>query len=194
MLNKQIPYHNREYDSRVVTNDVVKRAYFDTDKTAHQAQSTQIITQLNEMLPWICENMVLPTVESSAIREWALSQELTQLTDKGHVKLPAMPTRTRIPVKWVDNITDSRNIWRNQRTGDVRHTKPCPLGVLGGLVANFKTQRELTDPQIKALNILFASTNDPIYDYLFPSHWYRFEFVQTPPQRVDDNLSAIFGL
>jgi hypothetical protein len=109
MIDRQIPYHFREYDSRVVTNDVVKRAYFDTDKNAHQAQSTQIISQLNEMLPWICEHMVLPTVESSAIREWAFS---TELFDKNHNKLPSMPTRTRIPQKWTDNITDTKNILR----------------------------------------------------------------------------------
>lgn len=191
MINRQVPYHNRDYDSRVVTNDIVERAYFDTDKSRHQTMSNEIIGQINAMLPWIAEHMVLPTIEGAALRDWALSQELF---DKDNKKLPTMPTKSRIPQKWVDNITDTKNIWRNPRTGDVRHTKPCPLGVLGGLVANFKTQRELTAPQIKALNILFASTDDPVFDYLFPAHWYRYEFVLTAPQRVDDNLAAIFGV
>jgi hypothetical protein len=192
MIDKQIPYSTREYDSRVTTNDVVKRAYF--DPKSHDAAMTAFKNQINDMLPWITEHMVLPTVEGQAIHEWALS---TTLTDNAQgVQLPAMPTRTRIPKPWVKNISDPKHVYTNPRTGDARHTKPCPLGVLGGLAGNLRTQRELTQPQITALNILFRSMSGPVYDYLFPDNWVRYDFVlvESHGKTGTDKLADIFGV
>jgi hypothetical protein len=192
MIDKQIPYSNREYDSLVTTNDVVKRAYF--DPKSHDAVMAAFKSQINDMLPWITEHMVLPTVEGQALQQWALSTTLTD--NAAGVQLPSMPTRTRIPKPWIKNITDPKNTWTNPRTGDTRHTRPCPLGVLGGLAGNLKTQRELTEPQIRALNILFRSMSGPVYDYLFPDNWIRYDFVQVASHGGSgtDKLADIFGV
>ena len=166
MLRKTIPYSYREYDSRITT-DTVHRIYFGSGQ-AHQIQTQQIKNQLTEMLGWINEYMVLPTTQGRAIANWALEPNTR------------FKTKTTIPNDW--DIIEPKETWTNPRTGYTKHTRPCPLGVLGGMVANGLKQREFTQPQIDALNLLFAdmcSTPENPHDFecLFPAHWVAYNFV-----------------
>jgi hypothetical protein len=192
MINKQIPYFFQEYDSRVVANSTVNRAYFATDRGQHQVISQQLRTQLTEMLAWICEHKVLPTDEGSWLHNWCESP----LTDPNNptAKVKTMPCKSRIPRTWVEHITDTAHIFRNPKTGDVRHTRPCVIGVLGGLVNNLATQRELTEPQIESLNIMFACTQHDLFDHIFPDHWIRYEFrhQKTAQRDTQDRLTELF--
>jgi hypothetical protein len=189
MINKQLSYFYRDYDSNRVSGTIVKRAYYDTDRARHQLATQQLKKQLGEMLCWISEHKVLPTVEGSFLHEWAESP----LRDAEGNKMKQMPCRTTIPERWVENITDVGKIWRNPKTGRVQHTQPCVIGVLGGIVGNLATQTELSKPQIESLNLLFDSTRHAMFDYLFPDHWHRYEFVHGANQQVGDNLSQVFG-
>lgn len=165
MRKQTVTYSHREYDSRITT-DTVQRCYFGSGQ-AHQITTQRIKNQLTEMLGWITEHMVLPTEPSRIIANWALEQDTVY------------KTKTTIPRDW--DITDPRVVWTNPRTGSTKHTRPCAIGVLGGMVLNSLTQREFTEPQIQGLNHLFATMiTEPGDDRetLWPSHWTAYNFVR----------------
>jgi hypothetical protein len=181
MIRKTVNYSFREYDSRI-TADKVQRAYFGVGQE-HTNTMEQIRRQSTEMLGWIAEHMVLPTEASRVIASWALDPDTKYLT------------KTTIPTNWI--ITDPKQTFTNPKTGYTKHTRPCAFGVLGGMVRNLQTQRELTEPQIKALNHLFSTMiSEPGDDFetLWPSHWTAYNFVHnaTAQRQLADPIDQLF--
>lgn len=181
MIRKTINYSFREYDSRI-TSDVVKRAYFGS-KREHEVTMPVLKNQLVEILGWVTEHMVLPTLEANVVRDWAFEQN------------KKYPTRSTIPQAWMAQVYNSKETYTNQKTGYTKHTSPSNIGVLGGMVRNLITQRELTQPQLVALNMLFESMcSDPVLEYVFPSHWIAYDFQPGGVVDTTTNLEAIFGI
>ena len=181
MIRKTVSYSFRQYDSRI-TADKVQRAYFGVGQQ-HTTQMDQLRRQATEMLGWITEHMVLPTEASRIIADWALKHDTKY------------PTKTTIPNNWT--ITDPKQTYTNPKTGYTKHTRPCAIGVLGGMVRNMLTQREFTEPQIVALNHLFSTMiSDPGDDFetLWPNHWiaYTFEHDTTAHRQMADPIDQLF--
>ena len=174
-----VKYSHRDYDSRIVANEKTHRAYFGTGES-HRINTQQIKNQLQEMLGWICEHMVLPTEQSHRIAEWALATD-------------TYITKTTVPRGW--DIDNARATWTDSRTGNTKHTRPCAIGVLGGMVMNSLTQSEFTELQIQGLNRLFEGMQAPGLRELWPNRWRAYEFVHKEQAQRDTaaTLDQLFG-
>lgn len=164
-----IPYYYKEIPSHYSSKPV--RRYFFGNTAEHKHRTAQITRQLTEYLGWFAEHMVLPTKVSEVVEEW--------------LKAPvSVGTKSTIPADWIDfGITQPKSTWYNAKTGNTKATQPCPLGVIGGLVRNLQTQRELTEPQIKAIEVICDSMNTKLDGRLpeglriIPPQWVGFAFT-----------------